>query len=247
MIITHKLLHIDAADLTILCWFDWYDGPVSGLLSWHNKLYWFAYCDRWGWDEENEINDWGYIYGVFELTNGQTQEAIHWFKEKGDWFHNQRLQKEGIKLRDWEGPKLPKTAMAMFTDKEGLKGGGHKDFCLPQGFTWVPPATHGLNITEREVLYFLRQIELGEVTLTPDIDPQVQYKGDVLFTASNGWKIEVSNWSGQFSGIVEFILPDAQVIDDDFLQKYLQSVCHYFPNPDVEWRAYKMKDNNKIK
>lgn len=107
--------------------------------------------------------------------------------------------------------------------------------------------TDRLPITEEEVLSVLHQIELGEVTLTPNVDPKIQFKGDVLFTASNGWKIEVSNWSGQFSGIVEIILPGGQVLDDDFLQKHLQSVCQYFPAPEIEWRAYRMRDNKNGK
>lgn len=242
---TNNRLHIDATDLTLLCWFDWYDGPLSGLLSWHDKLYWYAYSDRWGWVEEEDADiiddDWGYIYEIYALTNTQISEAVKWFQEKGDWFHNRRLQKEGIKLRDWDGPKLPKLATAMFSDKQGLKGGGHKDFDLAQDFKWTATPSHAIHITEAEILTVLRQVELGEITLTPDHDPQVKIKGDIIFTASNGWKIEVSNWSGHFSGISEIILSDGHVIDDDFLQEHLQSVCHYFPEPEIEWRAYKMK------
>lgn len=246
---TDRLLNIDASDLSILCWFDWYDGPLSGLISWHNKLYWFAYSARWGVDEEADVweDDWGYIYEIYALTSEQIAEAVTWFKGKDDWFRNKRLTKEGIALREWSGPKLQGAAIAKFSDETGLRGGDHEDHGLPQDFTWAAAPVHDLPITEAEVLSILRQIELGEVMLTPDVDPQIQFKGDVLFTASNGWKIEVSNWSGNFGGIVEIILPGGQVLDDDFLQEHLQSVCHYFPSPEFEWRAYKMRDNTSGK
>lgn len=132
----HTLLQIETEQLEILCWLNWYDGPVNGLMMWDNQLYWFDYVDRWGVDEEADIweEDWGYIYEVFALTETQIIEAVTWFKEKQDWFENKRFHNEGIKLRDWEGPKLPPSGIAMFTDKSGLKGGDHKDFGLRADF-----------------------------------------------------------------------------------------------------------------
>lgn len=240
---TNKLPQIEPSEFSILCWFNWYDGPLSGLMSWHYKLYWFQYVDRWGVDEEKGIweEDWGYIYEVYELTDEQMKEAVNWFKEKGDWFRNQRLKKEGIKLRDWDGPKLPETGVAMFTDKSGLAGGDHGDFALPQDFTLFGRDKQ-VHITEQEVLAFLVQIETGEVTLLPQIDPQAHIKSDSPYKASNGWVIEISNWSGQFSGISEIILPSGEVLDVDFLDTHMPEVDLYFPDPEVEWRAYGMRE-----
>jgi len=246
-ITTHNPPQIEVSEFSILCWFNWYDGPLSGLLSWHYKLYWFQYVDRWGVDEEKDIweEDWGYIYEVYELTNAQMEEAVNWFKEKGDWFHNKRFKNEGIELRDWDGPQLPKTGIAMFTDKSGLRGGGEGDFALPQDFK-LAGRDKQVHVFEQEILTFLKQIETGEVTLVPLLDPQVHIKSDILYKASNGWSIEISNWSGQFSGIVEIILPNGEVLDVDFLDTHMQNVCLYFPDPEVEWLAYRMKNNNRI-
>ena len=98
-----------------------------------------------------------------------------------------------------------------------------------------------MEVSEEDVLAFLRQIETGEVILTPTLNPQVHIKGEILYEADNGWKIEISNWSGQFSGIVEIVLPNGRILDMDFLDENMPDVCFYSPDKDVEWRAYRMK------
>ena len=182
---TSNLPQIDTSELSILCWLDWYDGPLSGLMSWHYKLYWFQYVDRWGVDGEKDIweDDWGYIYEVYELDDAQLKRAVDWFKYRGDWFNNQRLKKECIELREWNGPKLPKAGGAMFTDKSGLTGVGYEDHFLPQDFKYA-----------------------GR-------DKQVH-------------------------------ISEQEVLDVDFIDTHMPKVALYFPDPDVEWRAYGMKDRN---
>lgn len=98
-----------------------------------------------------------------------------------------------------------------------------------------------MNISEQDVLDVLKQIETGEVTLIAQLDPQIQSKGDIPFKASNGWTIEVSNWSGEFAGIVEIILPDGTILDGEYLEKHMPTVDLYFPDKEVEWRCYGMK------
>ena len=98
-----------------------------------------------------------------------------------------------------------------------------------------------MNVSEDDVLGVLKQIETGGVTLVPDYDPQERIKGDVLYRASNGWTIEVSNWSGEFAGIVEIGLPDGSILDMDHLDRCMPGVAEYFPGKDVAWRAYRMK------
>ncbi|MEZ5986114.1 MAG: hypothetical protein R3B94_09200 [Hyphomonas sp.] len=98
-----------------------------------------------------------------------------------------------------------------------------------------------MTVTEADVLGVLKQIEAGDVTLTPDRDPQEYIKSDILFRASNGWTIEVSNWSGEFAGIVEVGLPDGRVLDQEYLDLHMPTVAEYFPDDDVAWRAYRMK------
>lgn len=98
-----------------------------------------------------------------------------------------------------------------------------------------------MNISEDDVLGVLKQIETGDITLVPEYDPQERIKGDVLYRASNGWTIEVSNWSGEFAGIVEIGLPDGSVLDIDHLDRCMPGVAEYSPGKDVAWRAYRMK------
>ncbi|MEP3071189.1 hypothetical protein [Maricaulis sp.] len=98
-----------------------------------------------------------------------------------------------------------------------------------------------MSVTQAEVIDVLRRIEAGEITLTPDRDPQEHIKGDILFSASNGWKIEVSNWSGEFGGIVEIGLPGGGNLDLEYLETHMPEVGQYFPTGEVAWRAYRMK------
>lgn len=87
----------------------------------------------------------------------------------------------------------------------------------------------------------LRRIEAGDVTLTPQLDPQVHIRNDSLYDASNGWKTKVSNSSGEFSAIVGMILPDGAMLDQDNLEDHMPDVRLYSPDKDVEWRACQMK------
>lgn len=98
-----------------------------------------------------------------------------------------------------------------------------------------------MTVAQEDILKILRQIETGEITLAADKDPQEHIKGDILFSASNGWTIEVSNWSGEFSGIVEISTADKTVMDTEFLEKHMPEVDEYFPTAEVAWRAYGMK------
>jgi hypothetical protein len=117
---------------------------------------------------------------------------------------------------------LSKAGIAIFTDKAGLTGGDHGDFALPQDFGLLGRGKQ-VHISEQEVLAFLAQIETGEVTLLPQLDPQVHIKSGIPYKASNDWIIEMSNWSGEFSGISETTLPSGEILDDDFLETHMQN------------------------
>lgn len=98
-----------------------------------------------------------------------------------------------------------------------------------------------MRVEQSDVLRILKQVEAGEIRLVPDQNPQEKIKGDILYRASNGWTIEVSNWDGDFAGIVEIGLPDGSVIDLEYLDRHMPLVAEYFPEADVAWRAYRMK------
>lgn len=48
-------------------------------------------------------------------------------------------------------------------------------------------------VSEANVLGVLKQIESGDITLTPLCDLQERIKGGGLYRANNDWTIEVSN------------------------------------------------------
>lgn len=98
-----------------------------------------------------------------------------------------------------------------------------------------------MGISENDILSLLKDIERGKVKLTPDEDPQEQIKGDILFRTENGWTFEVSNWCGEFAGIVEVVTPDGSVLDTEFLEHHMSRVHDYFPSADVAEHAWGMK------
>lgn len=98
-----------------------------------------------------------------------------------------------------------------------------------------------MSVSEADVLKFLQRIETGEVMLNPMLDPQVHIKSDILYEASNGWTIEISNWGGEFSGIVGIVPFGEEELDMEYLEQHMLNVHLYFPNEKVMWRAYRMK------
>lgn len=47
--------------------------------------------------------------------------------------------------------------------------------------------------TELELSQFLKAVEDGSISLTPEQEPQDVYAGNVSYTGSNGWRIVVFN------------------------------------------------------
>lgn len=132
------LPEIDSQELNMLCWLDWYDGPLSGLITWQGNIFWFRYEDRWGVDEELDIweDDWGYIYQMFPLSDQQIQEAIRWFKAKGEWLALPRAERIANMLEDWDGPVLSVEPVATFNDKQNIPGYSGHNYALPADFQY---------------------------------------------------------------------------------------------------------------
>ncbi len=139
---------IDGADVELVCWYGWYNSPISGLAVWNDKPYWFE-C-RFA-----ELSDSNDQYQLYELSNEALQESIDWFKEKELWYYNSELvtlretvadpekrrllvQEKGLVLRNWSGPKLPEKPVAVFDKNVHSSFWGYKardKWHLPSNWT----------------------------------------------------------------------------------------------------------------
>ena len=52
---------------------DWYDGPLSGVAVYNGNHVWYQVSD---WSHDNLFNIW--IYRVYELSEEQYQDELHW-------------------------------------------------------------------------------------------------------------------------------------------------------------------------
>jgi hypothetical protein len=52
---------------------------------------------------------------------------------------------------------------------------------------------------EIELIQFLKAVEDGSVSLTPELEPQDVYAGNVSYTASNSWRIVVYKYNPAIS------------------------------------------------
>jgi hypothetical protein len=93
------------------------------------------------------------------------------------------------------------------------------------------------SLSEEAIREFLRAIEHGEVTLTPEEEPQEVYAGIVRYRASNGWRIEIFNDANEWDYIEEIMAADgrsADFADSDTLPV----MADYEPSDEVAWRCY---------
>ncbi|WP_084419785.1 uL29 family ribosomal protein [Henriciella litoralis] len=114
-------------EIRLICWRDWYDGPVSGLAQWAGKDVWFHLNS----DAGEEIR----TYEIFALTSEQVAECLAWFEEKREWFetrapHIRKIRRDiadtaeqerlipvqELGLREWNCPEIGSPAIAQFTD-----------------------------------------------------------------------------------------------------------------------------------
>jgi hypothetical protein len=93
------------------------------------------------------------------------------------------------------------------------------------------------NVSETEVMEVLRAIERGSVLLRPKRDPQDIYAGDVLYTASNGWRITIFNDANEWDYIDHIETSDGRTLDFDAIDQ-MPRVREYEPSEDVAWSRY---------
>ncbi|WP_321489113.1 hypothetical protein [uncultured Hyphomonas sp.] len=120
---------MDGTEISLTCWRDWYDGPVSGLAQWGGRDVWFRPTSDAG--EETRT------YEIFDLVPEQVAGCLTWFEEKREWFETRAPQirkirrdvtdtaeqecpiaAQGLSLREWNGPEISSCAIARFADDQ---------------------------------------------------------------------------------------------------------------------------------
>jgi len=72
---------------------------------------------------------------------------------------------------------------------------------------------------EVELSQFLKAVEDGSVSLTPEQEPQDVYAGNVGYIASNGWRIVVYNDANEWDYIDSITTSDGRAFDCDALDE----------------------------
>ena len=92
-------------------------------------------------------------------------------------------------------------------------------------------------IPEHELLRFLDAVARGEITLTPDYDPQRVYAGNVRYTASNGWRMVIFNDANEWDYIDAVETPDGRSLDYHAIDD-MPTAGRYEPDNHVSWLRY---------
>lgn len=136
----------DESEVHLVCWLDWYDGPVSGLARRNTEVVWFQM--------ESEAGEEPRRYTIFELSTDQVMEALNWFEEKRVWFETaapqlrelatqieerrereRAAQERGLLLREWDGPELCGSPVGKFSDETVASGWfDHARWCPADDF-----------------------------------------------------------------------------------------------------------------
>lgn len=96
------------------------------------------------------------------------------------------------------------------------------------------------NVSEAEVLIFLRLIESGEVTVTPLHEPQDVYAANVDYTASNGWTLTIFNDCNEWDYIDHLRTADGRECDFEEIFAHMRAADAYRPSEDVAWKRYRI-------
>lgn len=86
--------------------------------------------------------------------------------------------------------------------------------------------------TQEEVLAVLRQIETGEVLVTPDQHPFDVFAGNVSYEASNGWTFVIFNDCDDWDYVDSFAAPGEPFVSI-FDRPGFEDVISYRPSAEV--------------
>lgn len=94
-------------------------------------------------------------------------------------------------------------------------------------------------ISEKEIIVFLKEIESGKIKLIPEEDPFEVYSGNVKYRASNGWELIVFNDANTWDYIDSIKTSDGRFADFDTLDE-MEMVRNYCPPLEISATAYKI-------
>lgn len=104
----------------------------------------------------------------------------------------------------------------------------------------------GGNITEDELIAFLKAIEKGAILLTPQEDPQQVYAGNVTYLASNGWRMVVFNDANEWDYIDQVATPDQRILVFEEIDA-MPEAGQYRPDAAAAWACYGIPGYMKFK
>ena len=94
-------------------------------------------------------------------------------------------------------------------------------------------------ITEEELLAFLKAIEEGAISLEPEeCIPQDIYAGNVPYRASNGWRITIFNDCNDWDYVERVIAPDGRSLSFDEIDDLMPVAREYTPESEAAWSRY---------
>ena len=98
------------------------------------------------------------------------------------------------------------------------------------------------SISDTEIWTFLRQVELGDITLSPEgaREPQTIIAGNVSYTASNGWNIVVFNDANEWDYIDEISTSDGRRITFAEVEEFYPELARYQPTEQISWLRYRI-------
>ena len=99
--------------------------------------------------------------------------------------------------------------------------------------TQMPPHSSA----EIELSHFLKAVEDGSVSLTPELEPQDVYAGNVCYIASNGWRIVVYNDANEWDYIDSITTSDGRIFNFNAIDD-MPAVDAYEPSEEIAWIRY---------
>lgn len=90
-------------------------------------------------------------------------------------------------------------------------------------------------LNEEKILKFLKNIETGEVKLTPRDEPQEVFAGTVEYDADNNWSLGIFNDANEWD-YIEWVRSNT----GEFIQfkDFGQELSDYEPPGEVAWKMY---------
>jgi hypothetical protein len=88
-------------------------------------------------------------------------------------------------------------------------------------------------IETEELRAFFRAVEAGQIRLIAEGEPQEIYAGNVVYRASNGWRLVVFNDANEYDYVDHVLTDDGRSIDFDEIAEADQ----WSLDDDVAWRC----------